>query len=178
MICSMRKLKYMLNRNTLNTIYVMYIRPHFEYASEVWDGCSLELCDKLEKLQLEAARIVTGLPTYCSRQYLYYETGWETLSERRKNRKPSLLYNIYHNQAPTYLNKRLVTTEQRPYNLRNSQDVNIPFKRTTLAYRLFFPSTSRLWNTLPIDIRTVNTLSSFKFKIKKKINPTPIYFSL
>ena len=35
MICSMRKLKYLLNRNTLNTIYVMYIRPHFEYASEV-----------------------------------------------------------------------------------------------------------------------------------------------
>jgi len=35
-----------------------------EYACEVWDGCTLFDGDKLEKPQLEAARIITGLPIY------------------------------------------------------------------------------------------------------------------
>jgi hypothetical protein len=42
--------------------------------------------DKLEKLQLEAARIVTGLPAYASRDSLYLETGWEKLIDRRNMR--------------------------------------------------------------------------------------------
>jgi hypothetical protein len=32
--------------------------------------------DRLEKLQLEAARIVEGLTVYSSRDSLYQETGW------------------------------------------------------------------------------------------------------
>ncbi len=177
MICSMRKLKYMLNRNTLSTIYVMYIRPHFEYACEVWDGCPNELCEKLEKLQLEAARIVTGLPTYCSRCYLYYETGWEKLAERRKNRKLSLFYKINSGQVPLYLSKKLPSSDQSRYNLRYSQNVNIPFKRTTLAYQSYFPSTARLWNSIPIDTRSASTVCSFKSKIRQKHKHLPMYFS-
>jgi len=46
-----------------------------EYACEVWDRCTLENKDHLEKLQLEAARIVTGLPSFTRRQSLYFETG-------------------------------------------------------------------------------------------------------
>jgi hypothetical protein len=38
-------------------------------------------------VQLESARIVTGLIKFTSRDFLYYETGWEPLSCRRKSRK-------------------------------------------------------------------------------------------
>jgi hypothetical protein len=33
-----------------------------EYACELWDGCSQQDSDNLEKFQIEAGRIVTGLP--------------------------------------------------------------------------------------------------------------------
>ena len=46
-----------------------------EYGCEVWNCCGVELTDKLEKLQFEAVRIVTGSPTYASRNPLYLETG-------------------------------------------------------------------------------------------------------
>jgi hypothetical protein len=39
---------------------IVYIRPIFEYASEVWDNCGVGNSNKLDQLQLEAARIVTG----------------------------------------------------------------------------------------------------------------------
>lgn len=43
----------------------------------MWNGC-VELSNKLGKLQLEAARIVTGR-TYASKDSFYLETGWEKL---------------------------------------------------------------------------------------------------
>ena len=55
---------------------------------------------KLECLQLEAARIVTGLPIYSSAESLYFETGWSKLEDRRKSRKLNLFYKIENNMAP------------------------------------------------------------------------------
>jgi hypothetical protein len=56
------KLKFNLNRSSLEKMYLVYIRPVFKYSCEVWDNIGIGYSDKLENLQLEAARIVTGLP--------------------------------------------------------------------------------------------------------------------
>jgi hypothetical protein len=37
-ICVLRKLKYKLNRQNLEKLYLIYIRSIFEYACEVWDN--------------------------------------------------------------------------------------------------------------------------------------------
>jgi hypothetical protein len=42
--------------------------------------CGVCYSTKLEKLQLDAARIVTGLPIFTKTDKLYSETGWTTLS--------------------------------------------------------------------------------------------------
>ena len=59
-----KKLKFTLCRNKLSKMYVTFVRPLLEYASVVWDGCSILDTDKLEKVQLYAARIVAGLPFF------------------------------------------------------------------------------------------------------------------
>jgi hypothetical protein len=53
-----------LNRSNLEKLYLVYIRPLFEYACEIWDNCGIGYSDKLEKLQLDAARIVTDYSFY------------------------------------------------------------------------------------------------------------------
>ena len=60
----LRKLKYRLSRQNLEQLYLVYIRPICEYASEIWDNCGVCYSIKLEKLQLNAARIVTGLTIF------------------------------------------------------------------------------------------------------------------
>jgi hypothetical protein len=47
---------------------------------EIWDNCGVCYSTKLEKLQLDAARIVTGLQIFTKTDKLYSETGWTTLS--------------------------------------------------------------------------------------------------
>ena len=77
-ILVLRKLKFILNRNNLDKLYVTYILPLLEYACEIWDGFCSRDADKLEHLQFEAAWIITGLPKFANKESLYFETGWET----------------------------------------------------------------------------------------------------
>lgn len=90
----MKKLKYKLNRKSLSLMYTSFIRPHLEYASEVWGGCSLADTEKLEQVQLTAARIVTGLSIFASRDSLYLETGWNSLSTRRKIARLKTMFKV------------------------------------------------------------------------------------
>ena len=83
-ISYLRKLKNKLSKNTPNKLYCTYIRPLLKYGSEVWDGCLVNDTNRLEQKELNAARIVTGLPIFASLRSLYYETGWENLADRRQ----------------------------------------------------------------------------------------------
>ena len=84
----MRKLKYEFSRLALNQIlYTSYVRAFIEYSSIVWDGCFEQNADLLEKLQYEAARIVTGLTRSVNLENLYKECGWPSLAIRRKYQK-------------------------------------------------------------------------------------------
>ena len=53
-----------LSHTNLDKLYLVYIRPLFEYACELWDNCGIGNLQNLEQLQLEAAMIVTGLPIF------------------------------------------------------------------------------------------------------------------
>ena len=55
----MRKLKFKLDRRSLQTIYFSFIRPLLIYADVVWDNCTQYEVNDLEKIQNEAARIVS-----------------------------------------------------------------------------------------------------------------------
>ena len=83
----LRKLKYRLSRTNLDKLYLVYI----EYACELWDNCGIGNSQKLEQLQLEAARIVTGLPILTKTEILFRETGWELLSETEKKETATFL---------------------------------------------------------------------------------------
>ncbi len=72
------KFKYTLSRKTLEIGYITFTRPILEYGDVIYDACSIEDTTKLEKVQLEAARIVTGTKFRTSSNKLYLELGWLT----------------------------------------------------------------------------------------------------
>ena len=86
----MHKLKFQLDRKSLEITYISFIRPILECGNEIWDNCTQYENDSLEKIQTEAARIATGATKLVSLENLYSEIGWETLDIRRKNQKLTL----------------------------------------------------------------------------------------
>ena len=96
----LRKLKFKLKRSYLQKIYLTFIRPILEYASEVWFNCGQFNSNRLEKIKIEAARIVCGFPSYASIASIYKETGWDKLKVRREAKNVTLFCKIYNNLAP------------------------------------------------------------------------------
>jgi hypothetical protein len=56
----------------------------------------------LEKVQIEAARIVCGLPSYASIASIYKETGFDKLNVRREVKNLTLFCKDYDNLPPAY----------------------------------------------------------------------------
>lgn len=78
-------------------IYLTFVlKLLLEYASALCKGCSSAKIKKLEKVQLHAPRIVTGLPMLASDESLHIETGWESLDKRWKNAKLTIMYKIHY----------------------------------------------------------------------------------
>ena len=88
----MRRLKIRLDHKSLQTVYFFFVRPIIGYAYTVWNNCTQYESNELEKVQDEAARIVTGATRLTSIESLLTETGWETLSARRNKHKLVMFY--------------------------------------------------------------------------------------
>ena len=80
-----------------------FICPTLEYGDIIWNNCPLYYKDKVEKVNLEAARIVTGATKLVSLQALYKETGWENLEARREKHKLIQFFKIINGLTPEYL---------------------------------------------------------------------------
>ena len=166
----LRSLKFTLRRKSLEKIYFTFIRPILEYADIVWDNCTLQQTNELEKIQLEAGRIVSGTTKLVSIEKLYTELGWVKLADRRKFHKLQQFYKVDHNLAPGYLCDLLPSHvgDTTNYPLRNADNYTQVHARTALYGSSFLPSTIREWNKLPIEHRNVETLSAFKTSLTNR----------
>ena len=70
---AMKKLKFDFDRRSLETVYLTFIRPILECGDTVLDNCTQYEKNKLEKIQNDAARIVTGTTKLVSIRALYQE---------------------------------------------------------------------------------------------------------
>ena len=118
-----------------------FIRPVFEYASVVWNNAPRhdKYFNDLERLQIDAARVVTGTNRYASKQLLYVETGWETLSSRREKQRLVLFYKIFNSLAPKHLIDTFMSYTQHTHehftrSQDNFQPVGKSVKKTLPAY--------------------------------------------
>ena len=78
------KLRSLLPRSSLLTIYKSFVRPHLDYGDIIYDQPNNQsLSDKIESVQYNAALAITGVIRGTSKVKLYQELGLEFLKERR-----------------------------------------------------------------------------------------------
>ena len=97
------KLKFKLDRKSLETIYLVFIRPLLEYGDVIWDNCTKYEKNELDKIQNVAAWISTGTTKLLSLDNLYKEVWWQTLHKRRPDHKIALFYKMFNQLPPVYL---------------------------------------------------------------------------
>ena len=108
-----------VDRNVLSLSYKMYVRPHLDYGDILYHNQRADLMNLVERIQYKAALIATGCWQGTSRDKLYEELGWESLSDRRWLRRLTLFYKITNDLAPSYLSDHIPERNETSMVLRN-----------------------------------------------------------
>ena len=178
----LKQFKFELDRKSLETIYLSFIRPSMEYGDVLFAGTyESDLC-KLDRLQVEAMRIVTGATEKSNIVLLYEDLGWTYLETRRQQHCLTLMYNVFHGLAPQYLQdilpKRLETPGARLLRSQERDDIPVLFTRTESYRRSFIPYATGIWNKLSRKTRNSPSLDSFKGAVKgPKKTENKLYYS-
>ena len=160
---------------TKRDIYISFIRPLLEYASVIYDNCSTHMSDMLENVQRQAAITITGAYNNTNHGRLLKETGLSLLAKRRKFAKVILINKIIKDKTPTYL-KHLLPARNQTRNTRQGEDVfYIPLIKKNYLLKSFIPSSLKLWNDLPQNIRNNMDLDDFRIQIRKTMLPDTFY---
>ena len=147
-------LKYLskyLPRHTLHELYKLYVRPHLDYGDVIYHipakVCEFSqniilpnVMEKLEAVQYSAALAVTGTWRGTSREKLYAELGWESLSFRRWSRRMTLFYKIINNLTPWYTKEPIPPPHQSQYSLHNQNVIGRIRARTATIQSSLYPN--------------------------------------
>jgi len=121
-------------------------------------------------VQNSAARIITRTPSIYHITPILQQLHWLPIMIYRINYKIILLIFkvIHHNLAPSFLSDLLhISTSART--LRSSSSIHLTVPRVrlvTMGSRAFSCSAPQLWNSLPPDLRNIDSPSHFKSKLK------------
>ena len=171
-----------LPRPSLDQIYKLHVRSHFDYCDIIYHVPPVDnpyshectqslLMNRLESMQYNAALAVTGAWRGTSREKLYQELGWESLSNRRWYRRLVLFFKILNGLAPDYLSSLLPEMREQSYALRNTSSIAVPKRRTDAFKNSFFPHCINKWNNLSLEFRELRSLSLFKTRLISLVRP-------
>ena len=168
-LSAMMPLKFKINRKSLEIMYKSFVMPVLEYGLIVWGGTYDTDILKLERIQLDALRLISGATARSSMAAVYKETSFVSIRERIDYLSLVMLYRLKNDLSPDYLKCLLPAnnTDIIHYNLRNNRNIKLPFSRLETFRRSFFPRAIRLWNSLSLKIRDENTLIAFKEALRK-----------
>ena len=169
----LRKLRNILPRTTLITIYKAFIWSHLDYGDVLYDQAfNNSFKEKLESFQYNAYLALTGAIRGTSKEKIYQELGLESLRYRRWYRKLCLFYKILENKNPKYLFS-LIPTRRSLSSARNIHNIPLVNTKHNFFKNSFFLSTIIEWNNLDPHLRKSENFSVFKSNILKFIRPSP-----
>ena len=157
--------------DTMSLLYKTIQRPCREYASIacVWDNCSAADSRRLKRLQLSVAMAVMHQRQHpsMSKSQLLKQLGWPTLAWRRRRAKLIYFWKLVNNQGPPRLSSRIPKSVNNrcEHSLRNTGTVELPACSSSLHLSSVIPSSCLLWNSLPPDVTSSSSVSSFTRKL-------------
>ena len=171
-ISLLRQISAYVPQDIQKLYYQSYIVPLLDYGCNTWGTTSSANIERLSKLQKRAARIILKADFMTPSKLMFETLGWLSVPKRLLYNKAILTYKALNNLTPTYISNLLTPlSEKHSRSLRSSENglLCIPRSRSALYDRSFSHSASKLWNSLPQDIRTKSSLNAFKTCIRDYI---------
>ena len=167
----LRSVKY-LKRKTLDLLFKVTVRSVIDYALPIY-GNNLKITDlnRLEQLQYNAAKLVTGALHFTGRDKLNEELGWETIKKRIDYLGLNIFHKIHVKETRPLLFGCLTTLDRDKHHYLRSKGGYMPYPNYGNKYlNSFFPYISKIWNNLPNNIKSLS-LEDFKKELKIFLKP-------
>ena len=155
------KRRFLFNQTQLKLIINSIIVCKLDYCNALYCGISDCLIQQLQLIQNAAAKAIVGLYKYDHLGNTLKELHWLPISYRIKFKVLLLVYKCINGMGPVYL-----TSMFKFANFTHNIQLIEPRILSQYGERSFQKAGPKMWNELPLDIKTCNSLESFKVALK------------
>jgi hypothetical protein len=160
-----------MDSRMLKQLFDIYVRPHLEYSSCAWFPLTEQDEHRLEKVQMKATKLVSGLKTLTYTDQLT-KLNMSTIAQRRTRGDLIQLHKILSGKNIIAWNRPLNKAERRAslgpcQNTR--QVVRLIQEKSNLTQRTssFRNRIVSSWNSLPAAVQSASSTNAFKNALDK-----------
>ena len=150
-----------LDVETKEVIYNSFIKANFDYCPLIWAFCNKGDLQKLQKLQNRAIRFVYG-DYDCESVDLITKYNMKSILQCNIYEIAVEMFKCFNDVAPSYISA-LFKKQNNGYRTRNFNNFVLRCPRTVkYGQKCLSYIGARIWNNLPVSLKTVDDLSHFK----------------
>ena len=154
----------MSHQSTISLIDA-FITSKLDYCNSILYGLPTIHSNKLQRVQNAAARLVTNTPRICHVTPILEDLHWLPIKYRIEFKIVLLTFKCLYGLAPQYLVDLIAVAAQSRYNLR-SRIATLLVPANARCLPTLQSAVPKLWNSLPAEIRNIQTLTSLKRAFK------------
>ena len=167
---AMRKIKHLLNRKHLLTLYYALIYPYLDYGITLWGSTHNSYIKTLFVKQKKAIRIITGAKYNEHTTPLFKELKLLKLNDIHDFKVSKYMYSLINRTLPEPISTLITSNSMiHTHNTRNRYNPHINIRRTNIAAKSLRHKGPITWYKLPNEIKAAKTMNAFSKRIKKNI---------
>ena len=165
---NIRRIRPFLTNYSIQLLVQALVLSRLDYCNSLLAGLPASAIRPLQLIQNAAARLIFNAPKHTHTTQLLTDLHWLPVIARIKFKTLVLAYQAIKGSAPAYIQQLIRPyTPARPLRSATSGCLAPPARHTcTARSRLLSVLVPRWWNDLPVDVRTAETLSTFKRRLK------------
>ena len=166
-LIKIHQIKKYLTKNVTESLIHSFITSNLDYCNSLLVNLPKKQISKLQKVQNAAARLITNSSRFTHITPILRDLHWLPVNERVTYKILILVFKCLHGMAPSYLSSKISSYEpRRPLRSQNKNLLVIPEVDNNYGKRSFYFAGPSMWNSLPESLRSLDSLSAFKSRLK------------
>ena len=162
---NIRHIRKYLTRECTEKLIHAFITSRLDYCNSLLYGVPDHHMQKLQRVMNASARLIFCAPKHCHITPLLQQLHWLPIRLRIEFKILLITFKVLQGAAPKYLNDSISVLPPSRNDLRRN-DKGILLSTPKHITKVTMAAAPRLWNSLPVSIRSACTKSDFKQKLK------------